>query len=163
MSIEKVRGHLKKWGRDADIIELEDSSATVELAAQALGVEPARIAKTLSFKDKDGAILLVTAGDARTDNSKFKAEFGFKPKMLTPEENLEYTGHAVGGVCPFGLKGDLPVFLDISLKRFDSVFPACGSGNSAIELTCAELDEYSLNKKWVNVCKDWNHREHLLP
>jgi prolyl-tRNA editing enzyme YbaK/EbsC (Cys-tRNA(Pro) deacylase) len=156
MSIDKVREHFKKWGRDTDIIELEDSSATVELAAQALGVEPARIAKTLSFKDKNGAILLVTAGDARTDNSKFKAEFGFKPKMLTPEETLEYTGHAVGGVCPFGLIKDIPVCLDTSLKRFDSVFPACGSGNSAIELTCAELEKYSLSKKWVDVCKDWD-------
>ena len=155
MAIDRVREHFKKWGRDTDIMELETSSATVELAAQALGVEPARIAKTITFKAKNGVILLVTAGDARTDNGKFKAEFGFKPKMLTPEETLEYTGHAVGGVCPFGLKKELSVYLDVSLKRFDTIFPACGSGNSAIELTCTELNKYSQNKKWVDVCKDW--------
>ncbi len=159
MAIDRVREHFKKWGRDTDIMELAASSATVELAAQALGVEPARIAKTIAFKDKNGAVLLVTAGDAKTDNSKFKAEFGFKPKMLKPEETLEYTGHAVGGVCPFGLRNNLPVFLDISLKRFATIFPACGSGNSAIELTCAELDEYSLNKRWVDVCKDWTNEQ----
>lgn len=155
MAIDKVREHLIKWDRDNDILEFETSSATVELAAQALGVEPARIAKTISFKDGEGAVLIVAAGDAKIDNVKFKAEFGFKAKMLTPDEVLDYTGHAVGGVCPFGLKNNIPVFLDISLKRFETVFPACGSNNSAIKLTCAELDEYSLNKKWVDVCKGW--------
>ena len=155
MAIDMVKGYLKKWGRDIDIIELETSSATVELAAQALGVEPARIAKTISFKDKDSTMLIVAAGDAKTDNSKFKAEFGFKAKMLTPEETLQYIGHAVGGVCPFGIKDNVSVFLDISLKRFNTIFPACGSSNSAIELTCEEVDEYSLNKKWVDVCKGW--------
>ncbi|MEW6622881.1 MAG: YbaK/EbsC family protein [Bacillota bacterium] len=155
MAIDQAREHLRKWSRDTDIIELEESSATVELAARALGVEPARIAKTLSFKNGESAILVVTAGDARTDNSKFKKEFSFKAKMLNPDEVLEFTGHPVGGVCPFGLKNELPVFLDISLKRFETVFPACGSGNSAIELTCEELAEYAMNKKWVDVCKDW--------
>ncbi|MBS4029869.1 MAG: YbaK/EbsC family protein [Clostridiales bacterium] len=156
MAIEAVREHLKHWGRDSDILEYAASSATVELAAQALNVEPARIAKTLAFGGKEGALLVVAAGDAKTDNTKFKAEFGFKPKMLPPGETLEYTGHAVGGVCPFGLKSDIPVFLDISMKRFKTVFPACGSSNSAIELTCSELQEYSRGKKWVDVCKDWD-------
>ncbi|HOJ12617.1 MAG TPA: YbaK/EbsC family protein [Clostridiales bacterium] len=155
MAISKVREYLKKWDKGNDILEFETSSATVELAAQALGVDPARIAKTISFKNKEGAMLIVAAGDVKTDNGKFKAEFGFKAKMLTPEETLEYTGYAVGGVCPFGLKNDIPVFLDISLKRFETVFPACGSSNSAIELTCEELDKFSLNKKWVDVCKGW--------
>ena len=155
MSIEKVQEYLKKWGKDKEILEFETSSATVELAAQALGVEGARIAKTICFKDGDGAMLIVTAGDAKTDNRKFKDEFGFKAKMLTPDETLEYTGHAVGGVCPFGLENDVPVFLDESLKRFETVYPACGSSNSAIKLTCEELDKYSQNKKWVDVGKGW--------
>jgi len=155
MSIESVREYLKKWNRQNDIIELEESSATVELAAKALGVEPARIAKSLAFKNGESAMLVVTAGDAKTDNGKFKAEFGFKARMLTPEETFEFTGHAVGGVCPFGLKTGIPVYLDVSLKRFDTVFPACGSGNSAIELTCEELEEYSGCSRWVDVCKGW--------
>ncbi len=153
MSIEKVRNYLKKWGRDKDILEFEESTATVELAAQAVGVEPARIAKTLSFKNGEGALLVVTAGDAKIDNGKFKAEFGFKAKMLSVDEVYEHTGHAVGGVCPFALKENIPVYLDISLKRFETVFPACGSSNSAIELTCEELEQYSMSKKWVDVCK----------
>lgn len=153
MAIDRVREYLKKWDRDKNIIELEASSATVELAAQALGVEPARIAKTLSFRNGESALLIVAAGDVKTDNAKFKAELGFKARMLMPDETLHYTGHAVGGVCPFGLKEDIPVYLDVSLKRFETVFPACGSSNSAIELTCDELNEYSNNKKWVDVCK----------
>ncbi len=155
MSIDQVRAHLKKWHRENDILEFDVSSATVELAARALGVEPARIAKTLAIKNGESALLVVAAGDARVDNKKFKAEFGFKPKMLTPEETLQLTGHAVGGVCPFGLKNNIPVYLDVSLRRFTTIFPACGSSNSAIELTCAELDEYSQNQKWVDVCRDW--------
>jgi prolyl-tRNA editing enzyme YbaK/EbsC (Cys-tRNA(Pro) deacylase) len=155
MAIDKVREHLKNWDRDTDILEFEASSATVELAADALDVEPARIAKTISLKNGEGAMLVVAAGDAKIDNSKFKNEFGFKARMLTPEEALEFTGHAVGGICPFGLKHNLLVFLDISLKRFDTVYPACGSSNSAIELTCSELEEYSLSKDWVDVCKGW--------
>lgn len=157
MGIEQARAHLKKWGRDQDIKEFVTSSATVELAALALGVEPARIAKTLAFKEREGsALLVVAAGDAKVDNTKFKAQFGFKPKMLTAEEAFFWTGHAVGGVCPFGLKTSLTVFLDISLQRFSTVFPACGSGNSAIELTCEELAAYSLCQGWVDVCKGWD-------
>jgi prolyl-tRNA editing enzyme YbaK/EbsC (Cys-tRNA(Pro) deacylase) len=155
MAIELVREYLKKWDRDKDIMEFETSSATVELAAQAVGVIPARIAKSLSFKDKDGnSFLIVTAGDTKTDNVSFKKEFGFKAKMLTAEEVLEYTGHAVGGVCPFALPKNVSVYLDDSLKRFSTIFPACGSSNSAIELTCSELDEYSGNTRWVSVCKE---------
>jgi prolyl-tRNA editing enzyme YbaK/EbsC (Cys-tRNA(Pro) deacylase) len=155
MAIDKVREHLKSWGRNTDILEFETSSATVELAAIALYTEPARIAKTIALKAGDSAMLIVAAGDTKIDNSKFKSEFGFKAKMLTPEEVLGYTGHAIGGVCPFGLKNDLSVFLDASLKRFGTIFPACGSSNSAIELTCVELEEYSLSSKWVDVCKGW--------
>ncbi len=155
MAIDKVREHLSKWERDKDILEFETSSATVELAANALGVEPARIAKTLSFKTDEGALLLIAAGDARIDNGKFKAEFNRKAKMLTPEEVLEYTGHAVGGVCPFGLAQELPVYADVSLRRFETVYPACGSSNSAIKLTCDELQEYAGCTAWVDVCKDW--------
>ncbi len=155
MAIDKVRKYLSKWGREQDILEFETSSATVELAAQALGVEPERIAKTLSFKTEEGAMLLITAGDARIDNAKFKAEFNRKAKMLTPEEVLEYTGHAIGGVCPFGLEQELPVYADVSMKRFETVYPACGSSNSAIELTCDDLQEYAGCTAWVDVCKDW--------
>lgn len=155
MAIDSVREYFKQWDREKDILEFETSSATVELAAQAVGVEPARIAKSLAFKGGEGALLIVAAGDAKTDNAKFKAEFGVKAKMLKTDEVLDCTGHAVGGVCPFGLKHDLPVYLDVSLKRFETIFPACGSSNSAIKLTCAELDEYSQNQKWVDVCKGW--------
>lgn len=155
MAIETVRDHMKKWGREKDILEFETSSATVDMAAEAAGVIPGRIAKTLSFKTAQGAMLVVTAGDARTDNKKFKAEFGMKAKMLAPEEVLEYTGHGIGGVCPFGLATELPVYLDISMKRFETVFPACGSSNSAIELTCEELAEYAACTKWVDVCSNW--------
>lgn len=153
MAIESVREHLGRWNRAGDILEFDRSSATVELAAQALGVEPARIAKTISLKDGEGALLIVIAGDMRLDNGKFKAEFGFKARMLSPEEALEATGHAIGGVCPFGLKKPLPVFLDTSLKRFETVYPACGSGNSAIRLSCEELETYSYSAKWVDVCR----------
>ncbi len=155
MSIENVKQYLARWGRDKDVLEFPVSSATVELAAQAVGVIPARIAKTLTFKKEDGAIVLVTAGDARIDNKKFKAALGIKPKMLSPEEALELTGHAVGGICPFALKNPLPVYLDISMKRFNTVFPACGSSNSAIELTCDELFAYSGALDWVDTGKDW--------
>ncbi len=155
MSVDKVREYLKQWGRDGDILEFDISSATVELASKAVGVEPCRIAKTLSFQKGEGAMVIVTAGDAKIDNSKFKQEYGFKARMLSYEEVLQQTGYAPGGVCPFGLNGDTPVYLDISLKRFDTVFPACGSGNSAIKLTCDELERYSGCSKWVDVCKDW--------
>ena len=153
MSLEKVREYLKKYNRDKDIIELSQSSATVALAAEALGVDAARIAKTLSFKTPDGAILVVTAGDARINNKKFKEVFALKAKMLSPDEVVEFTGHAIGGVCPFAVENkNVKIYLDISLKRFDTVYPACGSGNSAIELTCEELQELSCAADWVDVC-----------
>ena len=154
MSLIEVKEYLSRWNRHTDIRESNVSSATVELAASALNVEPARIAKTLSFKNNEDAILIVTAGDMKIDNAKYKAEFGLKAKMLTPDEVLSYTGHEIGGVCPFGLKNKLSVYLDQSLKRFSTVFPACGSSNSAIELTCQELEEYSGSVKWVDVCRD---------
>lgn len=152
MSIEKVKEYFKQFNRDNDILELEQSSATVELAAQALGVEPARIAKTLSFKTDNGAILVVTAGDKRINNKKFKQTFSLKAKMLTPDEVFEYTGHKIGGVCPFGLPvKNIKVYLDESLKRFKTVYPACGSGNSAIELSMTELEKFSNFTEWVDV------------
>lgn len=152
MSIEKVKEYFKQFNRENDILELEHSSATVELAAQALGVEPARIAKTLSFKTDNGAILVVTAGDKRINNKKFKQTFSLKAKMLTPDEVFEYTGHKIGGVCPFGLPDkNIKVYLDESLKRFKTVYPACGSGNSAIELSMNELEKYSNFTTWVDV------------
>ncbi|MFJ7973416.1 YbaK/EbsC family protein [Psychrobacillus sp. NPDC096389] len=155
MAIEKVRDYFKGFEMEERILEYEASSATVELAAQALNVEGARIAKTLSFKKEDGCILVVAAGDAKIDNAKFKATFGVKAKMLTPDEVLEQVGHAVGGVCPFGIPDDIEVYLDESLKRFETVFPACGSSNSAIELSCEELYTYARGRKWVDVCKGW--------
>ncbi|MFD1774267.1 YbaK/EbsC family protein [Paenibacillus rhizophilus] len=156
MSIENVKAHFRAFNREHLVMEFDSSSATVEKAAETIGVIPARIAKTLSFRGEgDAAILVVSAGDTKVDNKKFRNEFGFKPKMLSPEEVLEQTGHAVGGVCPFGLTNELVVYLDVSMKRFDTLFPACGSSNSAIELTCAELEQYSGGKAWVNVCKDW--------
>lgn len=153
MSIEKVREYLKQYGKDSDIKELKTSSATVELAANALGVIPARIAKTLSFKMDNSCILVITAGDTKIDNKKFKQIFGLKAKMLSPEEVINLTGHAIGGVCPFGLKNsDIKVYCDISMQRFETVFPACGSSNSAIELTCDELFNISKSQSWVDVC-----------
>lgn len=157
MAIEAARKHLSKWGREKDILEFQVSTATVELAAAAAGVEPARIAKTLTYRLGEGAMMIVAAGDARTDNVKFKSEFGIKPRMLSADEALQFTGHAVGGICPFGLSNALPVWLDISLRRFETVFPACGSGNSAIELTCSELETYSGASGWVDVCRGWNN------
>lgn len=155
MAIERVREYLKKWDRDSDILEFDTSSATVEMAADTLGVQPCLIAKTLSFKTEDGAMLIVAAGDTKIDNSKYKAEFEIKAKMLSSEEALEYTGHAIGGVCPFGLSTSIPVYLDVSMKRFEFIYPACGSSNSAIKLTCDELEQYANGLKWVDVCKGW--------
>ncbi|PAE13862.1 EBSC protein [Niallia circulans] len=155
MSLENVQAYLSKWNREKDIRIFTTSSATVLEAAETLGVEPQRIAKTLSFRKDNNAILIVAAGDAKIDNKKFKQAFSEKPRMLSPEEVLEKTGHAVGGVCPFGLTEDLPVYLDESLKRFSTVFPACGSTNSAIELTNEELYIYGNAVEWVDVCKDW--------
>ena len=152
MSIEAVKKHLARWRRDGDIIELPQSTATVTAAALALGVEEGRIAKSISLKRGGGAIVLVTSGDTKVDNRKFKEYFGVKASMLKPDEALRLTGHAVGGVCPFGLPDGVDVFLDVSLQRFSTVFPACGSGNSMIELTMAELTEYSNNPAWIDVC-----------
>ena len=159
MSIEKVRAYFAPLGREADILEFPVSSATVELAAQAVGVIPARIAKTLSFTVEDRCILLVAAGDARVDNSKFKKLFHTKAKMPTQEEVAALTGHAVGGVCPFANPDGVDTYLDVSLKRFATVFPAAGSSNSAIELTCEELERYSNCKAWVDACKNWQEAE----
>lgn len=155
MAIELVREFFKQHGIDDRIREFDVSSATVELAAQALDCELARIAKTLSFLSEDGCILIVAAGDAKVDNAKFKAQFGMKAKMLTPDQVLELCGHAVGGVCPFAVKETAKVYTDISLKRFDTVYPACGSSNSAIPLNCDELFEYSQSLGWIDVCKAW--------
>lgn len=157
MSIDKVRNHFKEFGIADKIMEFDVSSATVMLAAEALNCEPQRIAKSLSFMLKDDCILIVMAGDAKIDNKKYKAKFAAKAKMLSAEETLEIVGHAVGGVCPFGINENIEVYLDISLKRFDTVFPACGSTNSAIELTIPQLELYSSNfKEWVDVCTGWN-------
>lgn len=153
MSIEKARECLRNCGVEDRVQEFTVSSATVELAAEALGVEPARIAKTLSFKNGDGAILIVAAGDARINNQKFKEKFGMKAKMLTPEEVEELIGHAVGGVCPFGINSGVPVYIDESVLRFKTVYPAVGSSSSAVELTCDELYKYSSALEWVEVCK----------
>lgn len=155
MSIEKVRAYFDQWDMADKIMEFDVSSATVELAAQALNCEGKRIAKTLSFRVKDKGILIVMAGDAKVDNAKFKAQFGVKAKMLSPEETLAEVGHAVGGVCPFAVNEGVAIYLDKSLKRFDTVFPACGSSNSAIELTIPELEQYTGFQEWVNVSKGW--------
>ncbi|MBQ2896235.1 MAG: YbaK/EbsC family protein [Oscillospiraceae bacterium] len=155
MSIEKGRAYFRSLGMEERVIEFTVSSATVELAAQALGVDGARIAKTLSFKNKegDGCILILAAGDARIDNRKFKDKFGMKAKMPSPEEVLEMVGHPVGGVCPFGCNDGIPVYLDESLKRFTTVFPAVGSPSSAIELNLDELYRCSRALEWIDVCK----------
>ncbi len=153
MAIEVVREYLKQWNADERIIEFPTSSATVELAAQAAGCEPARIAKTLSFLVNDHAVLIVAAGDVKVDNAKYKSLFHTKAKMLTAEQVTEMIGHAVGGVCPFGVKEGVEIYLDESLKRFQTVFPAAGSSNSAIEVTMEELETYSGSRNWVDVCK----------
>ncbi len=155
MAIEKVKAYFKQHGMEDRVRELEVSSATVELAARALGCEPCRIAKTLSFMADGQAVLIVAAGDARIDNPRYKARFGTKAKMLSPEEAENLIGHAAGGVCPFAVNEGVEVYLDESLKRFQTVFPACGSGNSAIELTIEELERYSKFVSWVDVCKGW--------
>ncbi len=151
MSIEKVRAYFRGLGMEERIMEFEVSSATVELAAQALNCEPCRIAKSLSFKIGEEPILIVTAGDVKTDNRKYKDTFGTKAKMLTHEEAAAMIGHAVGGVCPFAVNDGVKVYLDESLKRFETVYPACGSSNSAIELTIAKLEEYAKPIGWVDV------------
>ena len=153
MSIERGRAYFRSLGMEDRVMEFEVSSATVDLAAQALGVEGARIAKTLSFKNGEGCMLILAAGDARIDNKKFKEKFHFKAKMLTADEVLEMVGHPVGGVCPFGINDGIDVYLDVSLQRFETVFPAVGSGSSAIELNLDELFRYSNAIEWIDVCK----------
>ena len=153
MSINKVKNYLAQFGAEKDVMEFEVSSATVALAAQALGCDENRIAKTLSFHVGEKVVLIVAAGDAKIDNAKYKAFFGAKAKMLAFEEAEALIGHAVGGVCPFAVNGGVEVYLDESLKRFETVFPACGSSNSAIELTISELEQHSNSIKWIDVCK----------
>lgn len=153
MAIEKCREYFREFNIENRVLEFEQSSATVELAALAAGCEPERIAKTMSFKIEGNPILIVMAGDTRIDNSKYKGQFHTKAKMLTPEEVNKYIGHAVGGVCPFGINDGVTVYLDESLKRFETVFPACGSSNSAIELSISELEKYSNFEKWVDISK----------
>ena len=159
MSIQRVKEYFRSLGMEDRVLEFDVSSATVDLAAQALGCQPCRIAKTLSFLVGGRAILIVAAGDAKVDNPKYKVQFGTKAKMLTPEEVEELVGHAVGGVCPFAVNQGVTVYLDQSLKRFETVFPACGSGNSAIELSIPELEQYSGCDCWVDVCKGWQKRQ----
>lgn len=153
MSIERVIQHFEKFGMQDRVMQAESSSATVALAAETLGTIPARIAKTLAFKRDDSCILVVLAGDTKIDNKKFKQTFGMKASMLSAEDTFRLVGHEVGGVCPFGIDPSLGVYLDYSLKRFDTVFPACGSSNSMIELSCDELYRYSGAEKWVDVGK----------
>ena len=169
MSIDRVKRYLGQWGKAGEVREFEVSSATVELAALALGVDGSRIAKTISFQGPalagaDGedapdlpAILIVAAGDAKIDNGKFRQRFGVKARMLSPEDTLAVTGHAVGGVCPFAVDNPgAEIYLDVSLQRFITVFPACGSSHSCIELSCEELYEMSRARDWVDVCKGWS-------
>lgn len=155
MAIEAVRKYFEEIGLRGKVLEFDSSSATVELAAQVLGVIPARIAKTLAFQNGESCILVVAAGDAKVDNAKFKKHFSLKARMLSAENTLSLVGHPVGGVCPFVVNDSAEVYLDESLKRFGTVFPACGSANSAIELNCDQLYQYANTKSWVDVCKDW--------
>ena len=155
MAFDAAKEYLEKIGLGDRVKEFDVSSATVELAAQAVGCEPAHIAKTLSFLLGYEGILIVAAGDAKVDNHKYKETFHTKAKMMTPEQAVELVGHAVGGVCPFGIKPGIKVYLDESLKRFDIVYPACGSANSAVKLTIPELERASACEGWVDVCKGW--------
>jgi len=155
MSVERVRNYLKKWHLEDRIIEFNTSSATVELAAQALNCIPAKIAKSIALQKGDSCVLIVTAGDSKIDNAKFKGYFGLKAKMLSPADVKAHLGYEVGGVCPFDIPEGIEVYLDISLKRFDKVFPACGSSNSVIGLTCQELFNCSAALAWVDLCKGW--------
>ncbi len=159
MSIERAREHLKKWNLDHRIMEFDVSSATVELAAKAVNCEPERIAKSMAFIIGNKCILIVTAGDARIDNKKYKKRFKCKAKLVPAEDLLTLVGHEIGGVCPFGINEGVEVYLDLSLKRFESVFPACGSSNSAIELSIEELEKCSGYIDWVDVCKGWQNLE----
>lgn len=163
MSIAAVKAYFQKYGIEDRIQEFDVSSATVELAAEALHCRPCRIAKSLAFMANSSPILIVVAGDARIDNKKYKAQFGTKAKMLTHDETESWIGHAVGGVCPFAVRDGVTVYLDVSLKRFQTVFPACGSSNSAIELTIPELEKYSGSAAWIDVCKEWEQEDRPAP
>ena len=156
MALENVKAYFRAYGIEEQVIEFEVSSATVELAAAALQCEPERIAKSLSFYGEEGAILIVAAGDAKVDNQKFKERFNLKAKMLKAEDVEPLIGHGIGGVCPFGVNANVPVYLDISLQRFDVVYPAAGSANSAIALDLKALEVYSKALGWVDVCKNWH-------
>ena len=156
MAIEAAKQYLDSIGLGDRVEEFDVSSATVELAAQAVGCEPAHIAKTLSFLAGNEGMLIVAAGDAKVDNHKYKETFHTKAKMMTPDQAVELVGHAVGGVCPFGIKPGIKVYLDESLRRFDIVYPACGSANSAVRLSIPELESASKSSGWVDVCKGWN-------
>lgn len=155
MSIERVKEYFRESGMEERVKILDQSSATVELAAQALGCEPELIAKTMSFLVEGEPILIVTAGDAKIDNKKYKGQFHGKAKMIAPQDVEELIGHAPGGVCPFCTKENIPVYLDVSLKRFEYVYPAAGDAHSAVKLTVEELEQYSGAKEWVDVCKEW--------
>lgn len=155
MAIDKVKDYFKQYGMDGKILEFDVSSATVELAAKALGCEPCRIAKSITLMLNNSPVMVVAAGDVKIDNQKYKSTFGAKASMIPFEEVEPIIGHAVGGVCPFAVNSDVTVYLDESIKRFDTVFPACGSSNSAIELTIPELEKYSNYSKWVDVCKQF--------
>ena len=155
MSLQHAKTYLKQYGKDEDIILLDTSSATVDLAAKALHIEPERIAKSMGFMGQENPIIVVTAGDCKIDNHNYKERFGCKAKMLKGDEVEQYTNHAIGGVCPFGIPEETQVFLDVSLKRFETVYPACGTANSAICLTIAELEEMLPQATWVDVCKGW--------
>ncbi len=160
MSLEKVQKYLKKFNKDKDIIILDASTATVELASKALEVEPDKIAKTLSFKTQDGAIIVVASGMARIDNKKYRDTFHLKAKMLSSEEVENLIGHEIGGVCPFAIENkNVRIYLDKSLQKYDYVYPACGSKNSAIKLSCKELEDLSNSLSWVDVCKDYQHSQ----
>jgi len=159
MSIERVREYFKTLGIENRILEFDVSSATVPLAAKALGCMEAEIAKSMSFKDGDSCLLVVTAGDSKVDNRRFKDTFSMKASMLSADQTAELVGHAVGGVCPFAVNDGIKVYLDVSLKRFETVFPACGSSNSAVPLTPDELEKYSSAAAWVDVCKGWREDE----
>lgn len=154
MSLNEVKEYFKKYNLENRIKEFDVSSATVELAAKALNTEGKRIAKTMAFMVNDNPILIVTSGDMKIDNHKYKTLFGVKAKMLTQDELIEIIGHPMGGVCPFAIKNNVKVYLDISLKRFATVFPACGSSNSAIELSIPELEKYSNYLEWIDICKE---------
>ncbi len=155
MAIDRVRARFRELGIEERILEFDVSSATVQLAAEALSCEPCRIAKSLSFMTGEGPVLVVAAGDVKVDNHRFKETFHTKAKMLSGEETERLIGHAVGGVCPFAVNDGVTVYLDESLKRFETVFPACGSSNSAIELSIDELEKYSGFVSWIDVCKNW--------